>query len=123
MSPPITSRDAPYQPGETAILVVDMQKKWLTPGHDQVHNTTFYQHTSSVTIPNIARLLKAARENGVEVIHTIIQSLTNDGRDMSLDHKLSGPEFFVGPSDPLAEEVDGLKPIRDEILLKVNFLL
>lgn len=119
MPPSIISRDATYQPGETALLVVDMQKKWLTPGSNQIHENAFYPLTSSVTIPNIAKLLKAARENGVEVIHTIMQSLTNDGRDMCLDYKLSGPEFFLSPTDPLAEEVDELRPVGDEILLKV----
>ena len=34
----------------------------------------------------VARRLRAA---GVEVLHTIIQSLTEDGRDRSLDHKLT----------------------------------
>ncbi len=35
------------------------------------------------------------RTAGVEVMYTVIQSLTNDGRDRSLDYKISG--FHVPP--------------------------
>ncbi len=38
---------------------------------------------------------KAARSAKVEVMYTVIQSLTRDGRDRSLDYKISG--FHVPP--------------------------
>ncbi|KAI1699149.1 isochorismatase family domain-containing protein [Ditylenchus destructor] len=115
------TRDAPYQPGETALLLVDMQKAFLNPGSTGNpaalnFGPYFYEHTSAVTVPNAAKVLKAARENGVQVLHTIIQSLTEDGRDRSLDHKLSG--FHVGPNDPEADPVEPLAPKGDEIVIK-----
>src|SRR3546814_15858199 len=51
----------------------------------------------------------------VEVIHTIIRSLTRDGRDRSLDHKLT--PLHVAPDDPLGDPVPALAPDGDEIVL------
>ncbi len=113
-------RDAPYRAGETALLLVDMQRIWLEPGKDPGHpergpDHYFYRQTRSETIPNQVRLVEAARAAGVEVIHTIIQSLTEDGRDRSLDHKLS--PINVPKSLPEGLPVPELAPAGDEILL------
>jgi nicotinamidase-related amidase len=116
----LANRDASFVPGQTAILLVDMQRIWLEPGLDPEHpergpDHYFYRQTSSVTIPNNVRLLKAARENGIEVVHTIIQSLTEDGRDRSLDHKLS--PIHIAPSRPEGLPPASLAPQDDEILI------
>lgn len=120
MSSTLMRRDAAYQPGETALLVVDMQRVWLEPGLDPDHpergpDHYFYRQTSSVTIPNTERLLASARANGVEVMHTIIQSLTEDGRDRSLDHKLT--PIHIAPSRPEGFPPKNIGPVGDEILL------
>jgi nicotinamidase-related amidase len=113
-------RDAPYIPSETALLLVDMQRIWLEPGLDPDHpergsDHYFYRQTASVTIPNNERLLAAARSNGIEVVHTIIQSLTEDGRDRSLDHKLT--PIHISPSNPAGLPPENLGPVGDEILI------
>lgn len=113
-------RDAPYVPGETALLLVDMQHVWLEPGLDPDHpergpDHFFYRQTASVTIPNNERLLAAARANGIEVIHTIIQSLTEDGRDRSLDHKLT--PIHIAPSRPEGLPPKNLGPAGDEMMI------
>ncbi len=68
--------------------------------------TTSTGRRQTQTIPNQERLLAAARANGVEVVHTIIQSLTEDGRDRSLDHKLTpihvAPSLARRPAGPIA---------------------
>ncbi len=120
MTQPLPRRDEPYRRGETALLLVDMQRIWLEPGLDPAHpergpEDYFYRHTAAETIPNQERLLKAARANGVEVLHTIIQSLTEDGRDRSLDHKLT--PIHVAPSLPEGLPVASLAPVGDEIML------
>jgi nicotinamidase-related amidase len=113
-------RDESYVAGQTALLLVDMQKIWLDPVHGHQAETGqgkayLYQRAADIAVPNAARLLKAARASGVEVVHTIIRSLTSDGRDRSPDHRLSG--IHVAPDDPLAMPVDDLMPRSDEILL------
>jgi nicotinamidase-related amidase len=115
----ISPRDAPFERGRTALLLVDMQKVWLDQESGAAHGVTepdeFYEVTREATIPNAARLLAAAREAGVEVVHTIIQSLTEDGRDRSLDHKLT--PIHLARSDADALPVAALKPVGDEILI------
>jgi len=114
------SRDAPYRPGETALLLIDMQRIWLEPGRNPAHpdwgaEHYFHHTTATRAIPNQQRLLAAARRSGVEVIHTIIRSLTEDGRDRSLDHKLT--PIHLAASNPAALPVKELAPVGDEILL------
>lgn len=114
------TRDQAYEAGATAILLVDLQKIWLIPGIDPSHpergpDHYFYKQTATETIPNNERLLAAARENGVEVLHTIIQSLTEDGRDSSLDHKLT--PIHIPRSAPEGLPVDSLMPVGDEIMI------
>jgi nicotinamidase-related amidase len=113
-------RDAPYAAGETALLLVDLQRVWLEPGLDPHHpergpDDPFYRVTRERTIPNNERLLKAARSAGVEVLHTIIRSLTKDGRDRSLDHKLT--PIHMPPDAEHALPPASLMPGGDEILL------
>ena len=120
MSHSLPKRDEPFRKGETALLLVDMQRIWLDPGADPSHpergpDHYFYRQTAAETIPNQERLLKAARANGVEVLHTIIQSLTEDGRDRSLDHKLT--PIHVAPSLATGRPVKSLAPAGDEIML------
>lgn len=120
MTKQLMRRDAPYAPGETALLLVDMQRIWLEPGLDPSHpergpDHYFYRTTASATIPNNEWLLAAARASGIEVIHTIIQSLTEDGRDRSLDHKLT--PIHIAPSRPEGLPPGNLAPVGDEILI------
>jgi nicotinamidase-related amidase len=117
---PLPRRDAPFAKGSTALLIVDMQRIWLEPGKDPFHpehgpDHYFYRQTADVTIPNLTRVLAVARAAGIEVVHTIIQSLTEDGRDRSLDHKLT--PILIPPSMPEGYPIAPLAPAGDEILL------
>lgn len=113
-------RDARYEPGRTALLMIDMQRVWLEPGLDPANpgasaDDYFYRHSRAVTIPNLARLLASARNADVEVLHTNIRSLTEDGRDRSLDHKLT--PIHVARSAPEGANVSDLAPVGDEMVL------
>jgi len=120
MSPPDTRRDVPYRRGETALLLVDMQRVWVIPGADPAHpergpDDPYYRQLREVVVPNQVRLVAAARAAGVEVVHTIIESLTADGRDRSLDHKLSSIHLPRGALE--AQVIAELTPGPDEIVL------
>ncbi|MET4632637.1 cysteine hydrolase family protein [Kaistia defluvii] len=120
MTSPLPRRDEPFRRNETALLLVDMQRIWLEPGLDPDHadwgpDHYFYRQTRETVIPNQQRLLATARASGVEVLHTIIQSLTEDGRDRSLDHKLT--PIHIPPSSPAGLPVPEVAPIGDEILI------
>jgi nicotinamidase-related amidase len=121
MSDSLPRRDGPLELAKTVLLIVDMQRIWLEPGLDPQHpdwgsDHYFYVEARERVIPNHVRLLAAARAAGVEVIHTIIQSLTEDGRDRSLDHKLT--PIHVPPSLPEGLQAPALRPVGDEILLR-----
>ena len=66
-------------------------------------------------IPNMQRLQKAARASGVEVMYTTIESLTHDGRDRSLDYKITGFNVPKGSWD--GKVIDEIAPDDDEIWL------
>nr|WP_301295639.1 isochorismatase family cysteine hydrolase [Pseudomonas nitroreducens] len=112
-------RDLPFTPGQTAILFVDMQNAWVIPGRDAhvdpVTHRYFYDRVEASVIPNQQRLLAAMREVDGEVLHTIIESLTADGRDRSLDHKLS--DMHLPKGSPDAQVIDALAPRENEIVL------
>ena len=113
-------RDAPYEAGATALLFVDMQTIWAVPGLDPHHpewtaDHPFYAQLRTVTIPNQVRLLQAARGAGIEVLHTIIECLTLDGRDRSPDYVLS--DIFVPKGLPDGRVIDELAPLPNEIVI------
>ncbi len=113
-------RETHYRPGEAALLFVDVQKLYCIPGIDPGHpeldaNHYFHRQLSTVVIPNQMRLLHSARASGIQVMHTIIEALTEDCRDVSLDHKLS--DIMIPKGHPLAQPIDELRPIANEIIL------
>ena len=61
------------------------------------------------------RLQAGFRKAGIEVLYTTIESLTKDGRDRSLDYKITGFNVAKGSWD--GKVVDELAPGDDEIVL------
>ncbi len=112
-------RDSAYEPGMTSVLFVDMQRIWCEPNLDPTHpqdaDSYYHRRLRDTVIPNQVRILNAARAAGCNVLHTIIESLTLDGRDRSLDHKLS--DMHVPKGAPEGQVIDALKPIDNEIIL------
>ena len=110
------TRDAAYRRAETALLLVDMQRVFVEPGLDPAHaGDDFHRHLAETVVPNQRRILDAARAAGIEVVHTVIEALTADGRDRSLDHKLSG--ILVPRGAPEGAIIAPLAPAPDEIVL------
>ncbi len=112
-------RDLPFASDHTALLLVDMQRAWLEPQFD-AHLTGpdaeyFLSRARTEVVPNQQRLLAAFREARQNVLHTIIESLTADGRDRSLDHKLSDMHLPKGSAQ--AQIIAELNPAENEIVL------
>ena len=114
MSRRAPGREAPIDPSTTALLVIDVQKGIYHPGAAEAR-PWFHRTATEVAIPNMARLIAAARAAGAEVVYTVIQSLTRDGRDRSLDYKQTG--FHFPPGSREAEVCDELAPGPDEMVL------
>ena len=107
-------RDKPLEPSATAILIVDMQQGELTE-QQQVEHPEYWQVMHGHTLPAAKRLIDEGRALGCEIIYTVIEALTKDGRDRSLDHKLSGILFPRGSQD--ARMIPMLAPADDDIVL------
>ena len=75
----------------------------------------YFERLISVAIPNMRRLQAAFRAAGIEVLYTTIESLTKDGRDRSLDYKITG--FHVPKGSWDGKVIDEIAPAEDEIVL------
>jgi nicotinamidase-related amidase len=108
------TRDRAIDPASTALLLVDVQnavyndkQAAIRPEFDAVARET--------VLPNLVELVKASRAAGIEVIYTVIENLTKDGRDRSLDYKLSNISIAKGSWE--AKVVDALAPAEDELVI------
>lgn len=107
-------RDRQLNPAETAVLVVDAQ---MSEFNDTKRaEKPAYVHTIETrALPAIKKLIAASRPLGVEIVYTMIESLTRNGRDRSLDHKLSG--IHVPKGSPDADMIPGIEPGDDDVVL------
>lgn len=108
------SRRLPLAAERTALLVIDVQN-WVMDEANRQPRPTFYRDARDTVIPNIRRLAEACRGQGVEVIYTVMENFTEDGRDRSLDYKLSN--FFISKGSHDAKVIDELAPVGDEMVI------
>jgi ureidoacrylate peracid hydrolase len=120
------TRDVPLVPARSALLYVDVQNFCAhRDGGDFAGATEadftegkyayYFNRLETVAIPNMRALQSAFRSAGVEVMYTTIESLTKDGRDRSLDYKITGFNVPKGSWD--GKVIDQIAPGDDEIVL------
>ena len=121
------SREIPIVPQKSALLFIDVQNynarsdggeyrdEGLSPAEAEIKYDYFFDRLNQVALPNMQRLQKACRQQNIEVLYTVIESLTNDGRDRSLDYKITGFNVPKGSTD--ARVLDAIKPIDDEMVI------
>ncbi|WP_099867259.1 cysteine hydrolase family protein [Pararhizobium haloflavum] len=107
-------RDRMLNPAQTVVLVVDAQNAELQP-EILMRHPEFADALEQRALPAMERLLKQARVRNVEIVYTVIEALTKDGRDRSLDHKLSN--ILVPRGSKLAGVIDRVAPLEDEMVL------
>jgi ureidoacrylate peracid hydrolase len=118
------SREVEIEPAHTALLLVDVQNYNCLPnGGEYAHIDRaecesrygwFFQTMRETAVANMAALIQACRRGGIEVTYTVIESLTADGRDRSLDYKITG--FNVPKGSWEAKVIEPLAPESDEIV-------
>lgn len=123
LSPPL-SREVEIEPAHAALLLVDVQNYnctreggeyiHLEPAEREQRYGYFFRTLKDIALPNMMALQQACRRARIEVIYTLIESLTTDGRDRSLDYKISG--LNVPKGSPDAKIVDELAPRANEIV-------
>lgn len=119
------SRDIAIEPARAALLIIDMQNYAARPDGGEYKDLTeverearygyFLRRLHETVLPNLRRLQLACRRARIEVMFTVIESLTQDGRDRSLDYKISGLNVPRGSRD--AKVLDEIAPEADEIVL------
>jgi len=119
------SREVPIDPAHAALLFIDVQNYTarpdggeyasLTAGEREARYGWFFHALRDTAVPNMQRLQAACRLAKIEVLYTVIESLTRDGRDLSLDYKISG--LFVPRGSWDAKVLDAIAPAGDEIVL------
>lgn len=75
----------------------------------------YFSRLKETVLPNVRRLQDAFRSCKLEVMHTRIQSLTQDGRDRSAGHKRL--DLLAAPGSKEAEFVEAVAPVGDEVVV------
>lgn len=119
------TRNLPLVPEQSALLFIDVQNfaahrkgaefADLTDAEFDARYGWFFGELHGRVVPNMQRLQNAFRKHGIEVMYTTIESLTKDGRDRSLDYKITG--FHVPKGSWDGKVIDELAPGDDEIWL------
>ena len=121
----LQTREVPLQAAQAALLFIDVQNfsvrreggefKTVNDAEIASRYAYYFDRLKTLAIPNMQTLQKTCRNAGIEVMYTTIESLTKDGRDRSLDYKITG--FHVPKGSWDAKVIDELAPIDDEIVL------
>lgn len=120
-----SSREIPIEKQAATLLFIDVQNyNTRRDGGEYVGMSTtelserfgyFFDIIERETISNMQKIQTACRAGQVEVMYTVIESLTKDGRDRSLDYKITG---FNVPRDSWdAQVLEAIAPAEDEIVL------
>lgn len=118
------SRDVPIDKRHAALLFIDVQNYTMEGGGEYAGLASdvieqrygyFFREMRDCAIPNMQRLQTACRAQQIEVLYTVIEAQTQDGRDMGLDYKISGLFCPKGSRD--AQVIDELAPGRDEMVI------
>ena len=119
------SREVPIDHAHAALLFVDVQNYNARPdgaeyaGMSEAERDArygwYFRVMRETALPNMQRLQAACRRAGIEVMYTVIEALTRDGRDQSLDYKIS--KLFVPRGSWDAKVLEDIAPVDDEMVL------
>lgn len=112
--------------GDVALMCIDMQYLDAAQGYGifaDVMNSGvpieaqeyYFSTLKEVVLPNVRKLQDTFRERNLEIIHVRIQSLTNDGRDRSGNHR--NLHIHAAPGSKEAEFLPEIAPQEDEIII------
>ena len=113
----VSFRERAVELDRTALLLIDLQKSEYHEAKIKAEpqHAYFFDRMKNVVIPNGQKLIAACRRAGVEVIYTTVECYTLDGRDRSLDYKISG--IFAAKGSWEAQVLDELAPLPNEIVI------
>jgi len=110
--------------GKTALLVVDLQKSTAEPTlgtgklareHGQGGELTGYYADVMAAVKNAQRVIAAAREAGIDIIHIRLARRLRDGRDVRRGVPTDAMPPYVASED--ARFLDAVAPLDGEIVI------
>jgi ureidoacrylate peracid hydrolase len=110
----VPSREAPIDPAHTALLIIDVQNYCVRA--EACASEYFHRSLWDTVLPNIRQLQFACRGAGIEIVYSVIENMTRDGRDRSLDYKISGIDVSRGSED--AQVLEEIGPLDDEMVFR-----
>lgn len=113
----ISFREQKIDKNNTALLVIDLQKGEYNPEiiSKKPDDKYMWERIKNIVLPNGKKIIDKCRQNKIEVIYTVIESYTKDGRDRGIDYKISG--IFCAKNSREAEVLDEIKPLDNEIII------
>lgn len=111
---------------KTALLVIDLQYLDAAPGYGVFADAEksgvpresqeyYFKRLDHVVLPNVRRLQDRFRDAKLEIIHTRIMSMTQNGRERSPGHKKLN--LHAPPGSREAEFLPEVAPKGDEIVI------
>ena len=111
---------------KTALLVIDLQYLDAAPGYGvfaEASNSSvpkeaqeyYFKRLDHVVLPNVRKLQDRFRDAEMEVIHTRIMSITQDGRERSPGHKRLN--LHAAPGSKESEFLPEVAPKGDELII------
>lgn len=111
---------------KTALLVIDLQYLDAAPGYGVFADAEksgvpkeaqeyYFNQLERVVLPNVRKLQDNFRALDMEVIHTRIMSMTNDGRERSAGHKRL--HLHAPPGSKESEFLVEVEPQGDELVI------
>lgn len=123
-NPETQTRNVAIVPDQAALVFIDVQNYSAHPKGAEFRDLDpealkkydyFFDRLEKIALPNMQRLQKAARAAGLEVMYAVIENLTSDGRERSLDYKISGINVPKKSWDAQVQEA--IAPGDDEMVI------
>ena len=114
------SREVPIDPIQAALLIVDVQNYCAHPDGagsrklDAQQRSYLFGRLRETVLRNLQLLQSACRRAHLEVVYAAVENMTQDGRDRSLDYKISGIDVPRGSWD--AQVLAEIAPAEDEMV-------
>jgi ureidoacrylate peracid hydrolase len=116
------SREVPIDPDHAALLIVDVQNYCAHPDGagsrklDAQQRSNLFGRLRQTVLPNLQLLQSACRRARIELVYAAVENMTRDGRDRSLDYKISGIDVPRGSWD--AQVLAEIAPAEDEMVFR-----
>jgi ureidoacrylate peracid hydrolase len=116
------SREVPIDLAHAALLIVDVQNYCAHPDGaasrklDPQQRDYFFRSLRETVLPNLQLLQSACRQAHIEIVYAAVENMTRDGRDRSLDYKITGIDVPRGSWD--AQVLDEIAPAEDEMIFR-----